>query len=75
MLGELEYTSAFFPENDNEDPPYTAVTVTIFVIFLIIMAVILMNLLVGLAVEDVNELRKHAMLVKLRMQVCAQIFF
>ena len=68
MLGELEYTSIFFPEEE-ESLPYSAMTYVIFTLFIIIMAIILMNLLVGLAVEDVSELKRNAMLRTLGMQV------
>ena len=66
MLGEFDYTSLFF---DDSPPPYTAVTYFVFILFLVLMGIILSNLLVGLAVDDVNQLRSDARLVKLRMQV------
>ena len=68
MLGEFDYTSLFF---DEDRPPYTAVTYFVFILFLVLMGIILSNLLVGLAVDDVNQLRSDAKLVKLRMQVRA----
>ena len=68
MLGEFEFTSLMFDEE--APPPYNAMTYVIFIIFLVLMGIILSNLLVGLAVDDVNQLRFNARLVKLRMQVC-----
>ena len=67
MLGEFEFTSIFF--DDEALPPYNAITYVIFIVFLVLMGIILSNLLVGLAVDDVNQLRLNARLVKLRMQV------
>ena len=69
MLGEFEFTSIFF--DDEALPPYDVMTYVIFIAFLVLMGIILSNLLVGLAVDDVNQLRLNARLVKLRMQVRA----
>ena len=69
MIGELEYTNMFFGNGDYSDPYYRETTYAVYVIFLMLMCIILSNLLVGLAVDDVNQLRLDASRVKLRMQV------
>ena len=70
MLGEMEFTGMFF---DEENPAaYREVTYVVFITFLVLLGIILANLLIGLAVDDVNQLRYDASRVKLRMQVRKQ---
>lgn len=59
MIGEIDLHRMFFESSDYLDEPrFTSYLV--FIIFLIIMSIILMNLLIGLAVDDVNLLRERA---------------
>ncbi len=51
--------------------PFPGATVFMFVIFVLVMAIIMMNLLVGLAVDDIKEVQDHAELKKLSSQVRA----
>nr|CAB3267276.1 transient receptor potential cation channel subfamily A member 1 homolog [Phallusia mammillata] len=48
---------------------YQAVSYILFVIFVIIMSIIIMNLLVGLAVDDIKSVQENAEIERLKMQV------
>merc|ERR1719259_649657 len=66
MIGEFEYDSIF---NDPENPlPYPQVTWPLFVAFLILMSILIMNLLVGLAVDDIKAVQEQAVLKRLGMR-------
>ncbi|CAB4043932.1 transient receptor potential cation channel subfamily A member 1 homolog [Paramuricea clavata] len=74
VIGEFEYDSGFSNnENSNSDPP--VFSYILFVLFIVIMTILLMNLLVGLAVDDIKEvqaqanLKRQAMLVDLALNV------
>ena len=49
--------------------PFPGTTITIFISFLIVMAIVLINLLVGLAVNDIKKVQENAELKKLATQV------
>ena len=44
----------------------------LFVVFVVVMGIIMMNLLVGLAVDDIKEVQDNAQLKKLAAQVSPQ---
>lgn len=67
MLGEVEYASIFVGGIANV--PYVGVSVITYVFFVLIMPIVLMNLLVGLAVGDIEAVKKDAFLRRLEMQV------
>ncbi|XP_028414471.1 transient receptor potential cation channel subfamily A member 1 homolog isoform X2 [Dendronephthya gigantea] len=74
VIGEFEYDSGFSNNEDAiGDPPVFAYI--LFVLFIIIMTILLMNLLVGLAVDDIKavqaqaNLKRQAMLVDLALNV------
>ncbi len=66
MLGEYEYEANFFPP---ESLPYPTSTNLLLIVFLVVMAIIIMNLLVGLAVDDIKAVQDQAVLKRLAMQV------
>lgn len=69
MIGEFEFDSIFFPEDCENALPYPVSTTILFVVFLVVMAIIIMNLLVGLAVDDIKAVQEQAVLKRLAMQV------
>ncbi|KAG8199670.1 hypothetical protein JTE90_022120 [Oedothorax gibbosus] len=67
MIGEIEFDGIF---NDPDNKlHFKGPTYALFVIFLLIMAVIIMNLLVGLAVDDIKGVQEKAELKRLAMKV------
>ncbi len=78
MIGEFEYTDIFLgldgvtpgtTEAHKNMLYYSAITYTLFISFMILMAIIIMNLLVGLAVDDIKAVQEKAVLTRLAMQV------
>ena len=53
------------PENDQ----FVGYTAFLFFVFVIVMSIIIMNLLTGLAVDDIQSIAENAELKKLSMQV------
>ncbi len=66
MIGEFEFEAIFFPK---ENLAFPISTTLLFILFLVIMAIIIMNLLVGLAVDDIKAVQEQAVLKRLAMQV------
>ena len=80
MIGEFEYTDIFLGLNGVTQGTteahqnmlyYSAITYILFISFMILMAIIIMNLLVGLAVDDIKAVQEKAVLTRLAMQVNA----
>lgn len=73
MIGEMEYAGRFFPADpDNPEPhfkdPFTKFALfSILGLFLIMMSVIVMNLMIGLAVDDTEKIRNSANARRRRM--------
>lgn len=70
--GEMEYDNLFFDNQDwnkLETVPYMTTTKILFVMFVFIMPIIIMNLLVGLAVDDIKTVQQNAVLKRIAMQV------
>ena len=71
MIGEYEFNGIFYPDDElafSTFQYYTVLSYIIFVIFVIVMSLIIMNLLVGLAVDDISEVRRSAVLKRLSMR-------
>eukprot|EP00092_Neocalanus_flemingeri_P024563 GFUD01026641.1.p1 GENE.GFUD01026641.1~~GFUD01026641.1.p1 ORF type:complete len:1187 (+),score=294.85 GFUD01026641.1:192-3752(+) len=80
MIGEFEFEGIF---TEHDDPtknltentelakniPFPDYSTVLFVVFVFVMSVIIMNLLVGLAVDDIKEIQEHAELQKISMNV------
>ncbi|KAK3103049.1 hypothetical protein FSP39_016076 [Pinctada imbricata] len=69
MIGEFEYETIFYSDVSAHKDYHPEMTFIMFVVFLIIMSIILMNLLVGLAVDDIKAVQEKAALRRMAMQV------
>lgn len=65
MIGEFEYVAIFF----DDLVYYKALSYIMFCVFMIIMSIIIMNLLVGLAVDNIKDVQEQAELTRKAMQV------
>merc|ERR1719195_2215094 len=65
MTGELDTADAVILSNN------TLFNKIVFVFFIMIMCIVVMNMVLGLAISDINELRKIAHVRKLAMLVAA----
>ena len=65
MLGEYDYSDNF---RGNENASWAARLV--FVIFIIDMSVVLMNLILGLAVSDIENLKLNSAITRMRHECC-----
>lgn len=71
MIGELEFEDMFYPQDSSEEETSLMLPITahlMFFAFVILVTVILMNLLVGLAVSDIQGLQASAGLNRLSRQ-------
>ncbi|XP_068620625.1 transient receptor potential cation channel subfamily A member 1 [Battus philenor] len=73
MLGELDfvgtYVQAYYKSDTDALLPFPMATFFILAIFMVLMPILLMNLLIGLAVGDIESVRRNAQLKRLAMQV------
>ena len=78
MLGEVDflgtYVQPYYLAADAEQPslPLPLTTFLVLGVFMVIMPILLMNLLIGLAVGDIESVRRNAQLKRLAMQVSAR---
>merc|ERR1719347_1917776 len=76
MIGEYDFGEIFFPD-DPADPdtdphtldPFPGYSAPLFILFVFVMSIIIMNLMVGLAVDDIKQIQENAELEKLSMHV------
>jgi transient receptor potential cation channel subfamily A protein 1 len=75
MLGEIDflgtYVQPYYEEDINPQKklPYPLPAFFILGLFMVLMPILLMNLLIGLAVGDIESVRRNAQLKRLAMQV------
>ncbi|CAH1773894.1 unnamed protein product [Owenia fusiformis] len=72
MLGEIDYISQFVqPYTDGDDMTlhFGGLTFALLVVFVLLMPILLMNLLIGLAVGDIEQVQRNARLKRLAKQV------
>ncbi|CAB3379362.1 Hypothetical predicted protein [Cloeon dipterum] len=74
MLGEIDFLNTYVHSynqkgDGNRTLPFPTVTFVILGIFMVFMPILLMNLLIGLAVGDIESVRRNAQLKRLAMQV------
>lgn len=63
MIGEMDYGDIF------DGHPWEAYTVILFIVFIFTMTIIIMNLITGLALDDIQKIAENAEYKKLTMQV------
>lgn len=78
MLGEVDFLGTYVKpyyihmdtsKDDVRTLPFPLPTFFILGIFMVLMPILLMNLLIGLAVGDIESVRRNAQLKRLAMQV------
>ncbi|XP_070579650.1 transient receptor potential cation channel subfamily A member 1-like [Ptychodera flava] len=67
-LGELDYSDMFYSTSLE---PFDTTTYFIFIVFIFLMPIVLMNLLVGIAVGDIDKIQKSAYIERIVMDVDA----
>ncbi|KAI2667619.1 Transient receptor potential cation channel subfamily A member 1 [Labeo rohita] len=69
MVGELNYQDNFLKPFLQGDLPFPLLTMAIFIWFVLLVPILLMNLLIGLAVGDIAEVQTNACLKRIAMQI------
>ncbi|KAL2085161.1 hypothetical protein ACEWY4_018481 [Coilia grayii] len=69
MVGELNYQSNFFAAFESKRLAFPEMTYVVFVFFILLMPILLMNLMIGLAVGDIAEVQRNACLKRIAMQI------
>ncbi|EDS35492.1 conserved hypothetical protein [Culex quinquefasciatus] len=69
MLGEMDFLGTYVQPYYSSELPYPIPSFIILSLFMILMPILLMNLLIGLAVGDIESVRRNAQLKRLAMQV------
>ena len=80
MIGEYEFEGIFTEHHDRErnktenaleamNNPFPVYSGLIFIVFIFTMTIIIMNMLVGLAVDDIVEIQNNAQFSKLSLNV------
>uniref|UniRef100_A0A8C2L570 Transient receptor potential cation channel, subfamily A, member 1a n=1 Tax=Cyprinus carpio TaxID=7962 RepID=A0A8C2L570_CYPCA len=69
MVGEINYQENFLKPFLQGDLPFPLLTLAIFVWFVLLVPILLMNLLIGLAVGDIAEVQTNACLKRIAMQI------
>ncbi|KAI7792837.1 transient receptor potential cation channel subfamily A member 1b [Triplophysa rosa] len=68
-VGELNYQSTFLESFENGRMAFPGTTYLVFVLFVLLMPILLMNLMIGLAVGDIAEVQRNAELKRIAMQI------
>ncbi|XP_058838842.1 transient receptor potential cation channel subfamily A member 1 isoform X3 [Topomyia yanbarensis] len=69
MLGEIDFLGTYVQPFYSSELPFPIPSFVILCLFMILMPILLMNLLIGLAVGDIESVRRNAQLKRLAMQV------
>ena len=80
MIGEYEFEGIFTEHHDREinktenalkamNNPFPVYSGLVFIVFIFTMTIIIMNMLVGLAVDDIVEIQNNAQFSKLSLNV------
>ena len=68
MLGEIDYT-LFVMEDEDGNLEYSNMTFVFVIVVAVLMSIVIMNLLIGLAVGDIDQIRKNAIAEKRTIEV------
>nr|XP_043871217.1 transient receptor potential cation channel subfamily A member 1b isoform X2 [Solea senegalensis] len=69
MVGEMNYQTNFLDPYLRNQLPFGPVTYYIFIQFVMLMPILLVNLMIGLAVGDIAEVQRNAALKRIAMQI------
>ncbi|EDS35491.1 ANKTM1 [Culex quinquefasciatus] len=69
MLGEMDFLGTYVQPYYNSNLPFPIPAFIALCLFMVLMPILLMNLLIGLAVGDIESVRRNAQLKRLAMQV------
>ncbi|XP_041670611.1 transient receptor potential cation channel subfamily A member 1b [Cheilinus undulatus] len=69
MVGEMNYQNNFLEPYLKRQLPFGPMTYFIFVQFVLLIPILLVNLMIGLAVGDIAEVQRNAALKRIAMQV------
>nr|XP_033785675.1 transient receptor potential cation channel subfamily A member 1 [Geotrypetes seraphini] len=69
MLGDINYQEGFLQPLINNEIQYPFMAFLHLILFTLLMPILLMNLLIGLAVGDIAEVQRNAVLKRMAMQV------
>ncbi|XP_007945544.1 transient receptor potential cation channel subfamily A member 1 [Orycteropus afer afer] len=69
MLGDINYRDSFLEPFLRNELAYPVLSFIQLITFTMFVPIVLMNLLIGLAVGDIAEVQKHALLKRIAMQV------
>uniref|UniRef100_A0A3Q3VT07 Ion transport domain-containing protein n=1 Tax=Mola mola TaxID=94237 RepID=A0A3Q3VT07_MOLML len=69
MVGELNYQNNILDPFLKDELPFGYLTYGVFVHFILLMPILLVNLMIGLAVGDIAEVQRNAVLKRLAMQI------
>lgn len=69
MLGEMDFVGTYVQPYWHSELPLPISSFILLCLFMVLMPILLMNLLIGLAVGDIESVRRNAQLKRLAMQV------
>lgn len=69
MTGEYEYSSYLPGPGQPFDVRFEVLPYLMFLLFVVVMPIVLMNLLIGLAVDDIQRIMAHAKIERRRMRI------
>ncbi|KAL6462943.1 hypothetical protein MHYP_G00293650 [Metynnis hypsauchen] len=68
-VGELNYQNSLLEAYEQNHLAFPEITYVVFVLFVLLMPILLMNLMIGLAVGDIAEVQRNATLKRIAMQI------
>ncbi|KAI4880444.1 hypothetical protein NFI96_000308 [Prochilodus magdalenae] len=74
-VGELNYQNSLLEAYEQNMLAFPEITYFVFVLFVLLMPILLMNLMIGLAVGDIAEVQRNATLKRIAMQGMIEQFW